>query len=230
MAATDRVLNPLDRLALDANGDGQLALADLFEWLSAAFFLPGDGLLLSLATHAAPLAQLLGIGTADYGGVLSALVSICVWFVAFMSANIAYHFVLDVDRRVTRATKRLVWTATLRVRLARARLLQRWRAWRAARTPANRADAATDVDLSAQQLAALRLHAELSAGYASSVSEVAHALGARSRTTEDLLDGLHELGLLRRTLGGADGESAYTLTAAGRALLLFRQLTPKRHG
>jgi DNA-binding MarR family transcriptional regulator len=229
MAATDSVPNPLNQMTLDANGDGQLTVGDLPESVGAAFFLPGDIFLWALSTYATPLARLLEISPADYGGVLSGFVSTCVWLASYVGLAVTYHFVRDVDRRLTRATTQLFVTIALRLRIARALLLQRWRALIATRTPSNGVDFAKDLDLSASQLRALRLHAELSAGYALSVGEVARALGAHSRATQDLLDGLKELGLLNRTIGGADDQSAYTLTAAGRALLLFRQITPARH-
>jgi hypothetical protein len=128
MAATDEIPNPLDSLALDANGDGQLTSADVSDWLGAAFFLPGDGLLWALSTYAAPLASLLDLGAADYGSVSSAFFSLCAWLAAAIALNIAYHFVLDVDLRITTAIKRAFTTLTVRLRIARILLLQRWRA------------------------------------------------------------------------------------------------------
>jgi DNA-binding MarR family transcriptional regulator len=224
MAATKSIPNPFDRLTLDAGGDGQFTLAELAELGAAVFFLPGDTFLWALLTYAAPLGRLLGIGATDIGGVLSAFVSICVWLTAFIGLTIAYYYVRDLDRRATRTVQRVFTTVALRARIARAVLQQRWRTWRAARVPANRVDFPGDIELSAAQLAALRLHAELASGYTLSISEAARALGARTRATEDLLDGLNELGLLTRAFGGADGESAYTLSAAGKAFLIFRQL------
>jgi DNA-binding MarR family transcriptional regulator len=188
------------------------------------FFLPGDTFIFALSTYAAPVARLLGISAADYGGVLAAFVSTCVWLAAFIALSIAYHSVLDFDRRATAGARRLAASALRHARMTRAVLRQRWRAWRAARGPANEIDFPGDIDLTATQRQALRLHAELGPGYALSVTEAARALGARRSATQDLLDGLQALGLLNRTLGGADGESAYTLSAAGKALLLFRQL------
>lgn len=227
MATTDSPENPLDRwpfaqLTLDANGDGQFTFADVFERLWALLFLPGDLFLYVLSAYAAPLARWLELGPADYGGFVSGVLSTCVWFVALTIASITYHYVRDVDRRLTSATWRLIATARLRARIRYALLRQRWRAWFAARQPAKQATEVREVELSAPELRVLQLHAGLAAGYTLSVSEVAHALRARVYATHELLSGLKELGLLNRAMGGTDDETSYTLSAAGKALLAAR--------
>ena len=65
----------------------------------------------------------------------------------------------------------------------------------------------------------LELHAKLAPGFALSVSDVAAAFNARGYEVRDVLERLKRLDLLHTTVGGLDGEPAYTLTAAGRALL-----------
>ena len=227
MASTDSPENPFDRwpfarLTLDANGDGHFTAADVFEHLEALFFLPGDVCLFALSTYAAPLAHLLGFGPADYGGVVSGVLSACAWFIAFTSASIAYHYMLDLDRRATGATRRLVTTLGLRVRIGYALVRQRWRAWFAAHREAAPAAPLREVELAATEIKVLQLHAGLAAGYALSVSEVADALGARNTPTRELLSGLKELGLLNRAIGGTDDETSYWLSAAGKALLASR--------
>jgi len=188
----------------------------------ALFFLPGDLFLFALSTYAGALARQLGLGPADYAGVVSGVLSACAWFLAFTIASIAYQYVRDIDRRVTGATRRLFGMLGLRVRIAHALLRQRWRAWLAVRRPVNQVTEVREVELSATELRVLHLHAGLAAGYALSVSEVAHALRARSHETRELLSGLKELGLLNRAIGGTDDETSYTLTAAGKALLAAR--------
>jgi len=225
MATTDQLPIPFARLTLDPTGDGQLTPADLGELFYNAFFLPGDAFIWALSTFALPVAEQLGVGVDDYGGFLAAMISLCVWVTVFVELMVVYQYVLELDRRVTRATVRGFRTATLHVRIARTVLLQRWRTWREARrVRANRVDFPSEIELSAAELKALRLHAELASGYSLSVIETARTLGLRNRAAQDLLDGLKEVGLLNRTLGGADGDSAYTLSEAGKALLVFRQL------
>ncbi len=226
MASPDSPENPLDRwplakLTLDANGDGQFTAADVFANLEALFFLPGDLFLFALSTYATALATELDLGPADYGGIVSGVLSACAWFFAFTIASIAYHYVLDVDRRVTGTTRRLFAMAGLRVRISYALLRQRWRAWLAARRPAEPAPV-REVELSAMELRVLQLHAGLAAGYALSVTEVADALHARVYATRELLNGLKGLGLLNRAVGTTDDETTYTLSSAGRALLAAR--------
>src|SRR5512143_3367748 len=170
MATTDSPENPLDRWplghsTLDANGDGQFTLTDLIERLWALFFLPGDLFLYVLSTYAARLARWLELGPADYGGFVSGVVSVCAWFIAFTIVSITYHYVRDVDRRLTGATRRLLATLGLRVRIGRALLRQRWRTWVAARRPAQPVALVREVELSATELKVLQLHAALAPGY-----------------------------------------------------------------
>jgi DNA-binding MarR family transcriptional regulator len=202
--------------------DGWFTSTDVFERLWALFFLPGDLFLYVLSTYAAPLARWLELGPADYGGFVSGVLSVCAWFVALTIASITYHYVRDVDRRVTGATRRLLAKAGLRVRIGYALMRQRWRAWAAARRPAKQVAEVREVELSATELRVLQLHAALAPGYALSVGEVADALRARQYATQELLSGLKELGLLNRAIGGTDDETSYTLTAGGRALLAAR--------
>jgi len=227
MATTDSLENPLDRwpftqLTLDANGDGQFTVADVFERLWALFFLPGDLFLHTLSAYAAPIARWLGIGAADQQGFVSGVLSLCAWFVALTAASITYHYVRDLDYRLSNATWRLIARARLRARIRFTLLCQRWRACAAARQPAKPATEVLEVELSALELRVLQVYAGLAAGYTLSVSEVAHALRARVYATHELLTALGKLGLLSRALGGTDDEMSYTLSAAGKALLAAR--------
>ena len=217
---------PIADLALDTTGRGMTT--DLILYLSKLFSVPGDFFIWALTTYAAPLARFFGIGPSAYGGVLSGFISTCAWIAAFIAAAIAYQAVVDFDRRVTAATMRLFATMLLRARIARIIARQRVDAWLAARAPAHEVELANDVDVSPEQLQALRLHAKLPPGYALTVSEAAEAAGARLKLMRELLDGLHRLGLLQPTFGGEDDERAYVLTKAGTALLAFRQAAEKR--
>jgi hypothetical protein len=224
MPSTDPVENPLARLTLETGPGDHLTVTNLVGDLHRLFFLPGDLFVWALTTHAAPVARPLGIATSDYGGVLSGFVSSCTWIAVFVALAVAWQAVLDFDRRVTSAARRLYSTLMLRARIARILAQQRFRAWLASRKPANSAELASDIEISPAQLQALRLHAKLAPGYLLPVSEAAAATGTRLHVMQDLLDGLQRLGLLERRLGAADDESAYTLTRAGMALLVFRKL------
>jgi hypothetical protein len=223
MPGTNGVPAPIDRIVMDVDGDGRISLADVSSWTTALFLLPGDGLLWATATYAPPVARLFDIGPADYGGLLSGVLSAFAWLAALLGGVIVYERVTALDRRLTRATVELYATAALRLRIARALLLQRWRAWSAPRARTSPVEVRTDIDLSPLQLRVLQLHAELSPGYVLPVSDVARALGARVRPMENLLSGLKGLGLLVRASCGADGESGYALSTGGRALLDFHE-------
>ncbi len=217
--------NPIERLAADADRNGHVTLADLPGWLGELFFIPGDGLLWMLVTYAPGLAQFLEISPTDYGGTLAAFLSTCAWLTTFVAGSIAYQWVLDADRRLTRAVGGLFKDSVMRARIASKLLRQRWRQWLTRSRPTDRLEFAEDVELAPLQLRALELHSELAAGYALPVRETAGALDISVRATQDMLDKLKSLGLLERTIGGADGESAYKLAAAGRALLMLRRLS-----
>ena len=209
--------------ASDANAIGEVTLGNAADWLQHAFFLPGDWLLWAVATYAPPVARFLDIGAAEYGGVLSGFISTCTWLLALISVAITYQFIRDVDRKLTRSIVDFYDDARRRWRIATAVLRQRLRGAGRKRNVSSGVDFAEDIPLSERDLAALRLHSELRAGYALTVSDIARALRLRAAQTADLLDRLKTLGLLNRA-GGDDGESAYTLSSAGRALLMFRQL------
>jgi len=230
MSATGSA-SPFTRLAVDVDGNGTVSLAEVGRWLHSIVFLPGDAMLWLLSTRAAPVASALGLGSADYGGIVSAVLSCAFWLAAFIATIIACHTVAEVDRRITSAVRHGASAGALRLRIATALIRQRWRALCAGRKRADATDYASALELSPRQMAALRLHADLKPGYALSPSEVARALGARVRATEDLLAQLRELGLLHRGFCAAENGSAYTLTAAGRGLLVFHDLsgTPQPH-
>ncbi len=225
--ATDSPDNPLDRwslarFALDADGDGRITAADFAQHAIALFFLPGDTALYLLAAWAAPLGRALGFTPPEYGGAVSGVLSACGWFVALVLVSITYHGVLAADRRVTNAIRGWFASIVLRVRIGGTLLRQRWRAWRSTSRPAPRIEPVIGVDLSAAELRVLQMYASLAAGQTLSVSEVASALRTRSHAAQELLNGLRELGLLNRAMGGSDDETSYTLAAAGKAFLAHR--------
>jgi DNA-binding MarR family transcriptional regulator len=223
--AADPIPSPLARLTFETGAGEQLTIANLVTDLHRLASLPGDLFIWALTTHAAPLARLLGVGPSDYGGVLSGLISACAWIVAFVSVAIAVQAVVDFDRRVTSATRRLFATVLLRLRIARTLARQRVAGWLANRgRPAQQEVIANEIEISAAQLLVLRLHAKLPPGCLLGVSEAASEAGTRVSAMKDLLEGLQRLGLLGRSRGVADGEDAYALTKAGMALLVSRKL------
>lgn len=227
--ATDPASSPLAHLAFETGGGGPWTIANLVTDLHRVVFLPGDLFIWGLTTHAIPLARLLGVGPDDYGGVLSGFVSTFVWIVAVVSIAIAIQAVVDFDRRVTSAARRLFATVALRVRIARTLARQRIRGWLASRAPPpSDGVRAHEVEISAAQLQVLRLHAKLPPGCLLGVREAASEAGVRVSAMKDLLEGLRQLGLLGRSRGVADGDDAYALTRAGMALLVSSKLADPR--
>jgi hypothetical protein len=225
--ATDATSSPLANLAFETGGGEHLTIAHLVNDLHRLVFLPGDLFIWAMTKHAVPFARLLGVGPNDYGGVWSGFVSACAWVVAFVSVAIVIQAIVDFDRRVTSAMQRLLGTVALRVRIARTLARQRFRGWLANRgRPAKQEQEAfaDEIEISPAQLEVLRLHAKLPPGCLLGVSEAASEAGTRVSAMKTLLERLHGLGLLGRSLGVADGEDAYALTRAGMALLVSRKL------
>jgi hypothetical protein len=226
---TDPNASPLARLTFETGGGDHLTIASLVNDLHRLVFLPGDLFVWTLTTYAAPFARLLGVGPKDYGGVLSGFVSTCAWVVAFVVIALAIQTIVDFDRRVTSAMRRLFATVALRVRITRTLARQRLRAWLASRgQPPEQEVIANEVEISSAQLQALRLHVKLAPGCLLAVSEAASEAGTRVSVMKELLEGLQRLGLLGRSRGVAeDGEDAYALTRAGMALLVSRKLAAR---
>ena len=207
----------------DPSGDPSYTISDLGLWLQDAFFLPGDWLIWATATYAAPVAEFLEIGANDYGGVLSGFVSALAWILLMIAAGVTYGAVRDFDRRVTDAAGRLYADVRRRLRIAGALLVYRLRRSQD-ESKSEAIEFSEEINLSAEEVRVLRLHAQLKAGYALAVSEVMAALKISGDHARQALSKLKQLNLVASTVGGLEGESAYRLTRAGQAFLVFRQL------
>ena len=191
---------------------GTLALPSL----AKLYCLPGDWAIYGVATYAPWAAQWLGIEAADYGSAYSVAVSLVAWAALTILLIVAWAAVRDVDRAVTRGVSRLASETMRRIRMAIARFKYR-------HGPKRRTEPAIEVtevpELKLDELRVLRLHASLGPGYALAVSDVAERLEARGYQIRGVLEHLQGLKLLQATVGGLDGESAYTLTPLGRIIL-----------
>ncbi len=78
--------------------DGAIAVPSFEEW----FFLPGDWLIYWLASRVPPVAELLGIGPADYGGAFAGFLSWLLWLAFAIALIAAAATVRRFDRAVTR--------------------------------------------------------------------------------------------------------------------------------
>ena len=77
------------------------------------------------------------------------------------------------------------------------------------------------------ELLVLGLHAKLAPGFALTADDVAEELDRRGHEVRAALERLQKLALLQATVGGLEGETAYTLTAAGRAALRLHHASPR---
>jgi hypothetical protein len=199
--------------------DGALAIPSFEDW----FYLPGDWALYLLSGRAPGIAEILGVGPDDYGGAAAGVVAWIFWVVLAVALIVTTSAVRRVDDALTRSVvagfsevRRHVRMAIAFARYRRSRRVVR-------KEPTFEGEEPT---LSRDEVRALELHAKLGPGFALSVSDVAAELDVRVYEVNTVLERLGNLKLLQSTVGGLDGEVAYTLTAGGRALLRMRHARP----
>jgi len=200
---------------------GTLVIPSFEEW----FFLPGDWLIYVLASRVPAGAALFEIGPADYGGTFAGFLAWVCWIVLAITAIAATSVLRRLDRAVT---DRIVGAALeLRRRVRMALVFARHRRKLRGQRKEPSFDVGEEPSLGRDELRALELHAKLAPGFALAVSDLAEELDARVHEVRAALERLQKLQLLQSTVGGLDGETAYTLTAAGRALLQMRHARPR---
>jgi DNA-binding MarR family transcriptional regulator len=211
-------------------GDAQpLTISRLGEGLLVLFFAPGDWLLWTVVSYAPPVAAFLEISAADYGGVLSGFISALAWLAALVIVSVVAMAVRDFDQALTCRIVQWHQDVRRRIRVASNLIGFRWRRLAERRGSQRRRveptiELSEELDVSVAELRVLHAHSELPPGYALPLSDAAVRLGAAKADVERMLSRLKQLNLLCSTVGGLDGESAYTLTAAGRAFLQFRRM------
>jgi hypothetical protein len=212
------ITKPPNPFMTDAGG---LALASVGD----VFFLPGDWLIYLLASRVPGAADLLALGPGDYGGTLAAFLSSAAWLALALGAIATTSAVRRFDRALTSVIVGAALDARRRLRMAL--VFARYRRKR----QQVRTEPAIDVgelpSLRPVELRVLELHARLAPGFALAVSDVAEELAARGYEVRGVLERLRQLNLLQATVGGLDGEPAYTLTATGRALLRLARMRPR---
>jgi hypothetical protein len=101
------VLTRPSAFAADANGDGGVTLGDLPGWLAQLFFLPGDWSVWVIAKYAPLVASLVGSDTLNYGGFVSGFIAVAFWSLVLIVLGTGYAYVVELDRRATRASSRI---------------------------------------------------------------------------------------------------------------------------
>jgi DNA-binding MarR family transcriptional regulator len=206
--------------ASDFRAEAQRTLIDAGLWLYQGFFAPGDYLLATLSTHAPRVVQLVGLDAADFGGVLSGVVSAVAWLGAIALIVITWKLIRDIcwtaiafARRVSEGVQRMGRVVSTRLGIA----IRSYELKRQARLA--RAEVSEQGDLTALELQVLRSHAKLPPGHLSTARSIARALGARLSHVQKALDKLKTLSLVDRALSAGDGEDGYRLTQFGAVFL-----------
>ena len=189
------------------------------------FFLPGDWFIYLLSSRAPPVAEMLGMSPADYGGTLAGFIAWTCWIVLAILGIATTSAVRRVDRALTGGIVDLGLELRRRVRMVFVFAEYRRKVRKQRREPT--IDVVEEPGLSRDELRVLQLHAKLSPGFALSTSDVAQELRTSGHEIRGALERLQKLNLLRATVGGLDGETAYTLSPAGRTLLQVRHARPR---
>jgi len=189
------------------------------------FFLPGDWFIYLLSSRAPPVAEMLGMSPADYGGTLAGFIAWTCWIVLAITAIATTSAVRRFDRALTGGLVDL--GLELRRRFRMALVFAEYRRKVRAQRKEPTIDVAEEPGLSRDELRVLELHARLSPGFALSTRDVAEELNTRVHEIRAALERLQKLNLLNATVGGYDGETAYTLSPAGRTMLQIRHARPR---
>src|SRR5687767_10715031 len=146
----------------------------VFPSFEEVFFLPGDWILYFLSSRAAPVADMLGVGPADYGGTLAGFFAWFCWIALALVAIATTSAVRRFDRALTYGLIDAALGLRRRVRMAFvfAEYRRKLRAQRKEPT----IDVTEEPGLSGDELRVLQLHARLSPGFALSTSDVAQEL------------------------------------------------------
>jgi hypothetical protein len=197
----------------------------VFPSFEDVFFLPGDWIIYFLSSRAAPVAEMFGVGPADYGGTLAGFLAWFCWISLALVAIATTSAVRRFDRALTYGVIDAAMGLRRRVRMAFvfADYRRKLRAQRKEPT----IDVVEEPGLSRDELRVLQLHAKLSPGFALSTRDVAEELNKSVHEIRGALERLKKLNLLNATVGGYDGETAYTLSPAGRTLLQIRHARPR---
>ena len=200
---------------------GSFVIPSFGEW----FYLPGDWLIYLVSKYAAPVAELFGLGPADYAGPLAGFLAWFCWIALVLLAIATTSAVRRFDRLVT--YKIVLAAVDLRRRVRMAFVFVEYRRKLRAQRKEPTIDVIEEPGLSRDELRVLQLHARLSPGFALSTSDVAQELRTSGHEIRGALERLQKLHLLNATVGGLDGETAYTLSPAGRTLLQIRHARPR---
>jgi hypothetical protein len=200
---------------------GSLLIPSFEEW----FYLPGDWVLYLLASRLPAVAGLFGVSDPAYGGTLAALIAWTCWIVFALALIIFTSAVRSFDRALTDNIVGAAVEVRRRVRMAITFVQYRRRRRAKRKEPA--IDVGEEPGLSRDEMRVLIVHSKLAPGFALSTSDVARELDTRGHEIRGALERLQKLKLLQATVGGLDGETAYTLTAAGRSVLQIRRAEPR---
>ncbi|MBN1240431.1 MAG: hypothetical protein JXB36_18150 [Gammaproteobacteria bacterium] len=225
----DSIPTPPDPAAA-LRGPEPFTISDIGLVLGPLFFAPGDWLLWVMAAHAPRVANFLELSPADYGGWFSGFFSALIWLALLTLSAIAYRAVRDFDEALTCRIVQLYQDARRGMRVARNRIKFELRHVAAQREKRRRRiepslELHEGIDVSAMELKVLLAHAQLPPGRAMPIADIAAMIAVQKDQARRVVSRLKQLNLLAPTIGGADGDTAYTLTSAGVAFLMFRRGT-----
>lgn len=199
---------------VDMNGDQRFTITDLGIWAAKVFFLPGDWMIWKLVTAAPGLARFLELSPADYGGLLSNVLSVLFWLLVLLACYLLWRFVRAVDDKLTG----WVLTAFEAVKL-RARILLIQARARKDKDKTEDIHFADDIQLNRIEFNILKAHSNDQRSAPLDLDKLAGLLKIQVRDVERCMDRLRKLGLLQRSRA-----LGHSLTQSGSAYLVYKQL------
>jgi DNA-binding MarR family transcriptional regulator len=195
-------------------------LDELLARIGYLLYLPGDTAIDLLIRNAPALADRLGIGRDDIGGVISLSVSIGAWIVIVIFIGLIVSAIRDFDRALTAYLSSRYGEAKRLLRIQR-RKLTSWigllRHRRRLKSPG--LDVA-EVELGKLEAAVLRCHAGVDELHVMAADEVARRLKLSVQQVRKALRSLLEQHLIERSFGTDEGREGHRITRAGQIYLI----------
>jgi hypothetical protein len=204
---------------LDFNGDRRISVEDASGWFWHLLFLPGD-VAIDLLLAVPPIASLLDLGPASYGGVGSKTISVMFWLAVLIVCGLIINAVRDFDRALTVYVTRQWAELGRNLRILRRRLVSTINMRRKQREERSTGIDVAEMQLAKAEAAVLRCYADLGDARTLSAPDVSAVTKCSLRETQSVLLRLVSYRLLQPAFGTDDGHPAYQITQTGQIYLI----------
>lgn len=194
------------------------AFTPAMDWISQAFFLPGNHCLAWLIANSPGLSDSLGVHSADDNRMLAALISSVAWLLAVVLIRALFNAVRDACLSIASLCRRFAETVSYRFRmflragLAPVRGIERALQGRQRRL-------LEEFEIDELQLAVMRAQARRPLGHAITAVEAAEELRVRPLQAQQALTSLTRLHLMQVSFATSDECPGYLLTRPGQVYI-----------